>query len=101
MRTLAAGCSVLIEGALIKVADRTEAVELASCLGVSVLRFWAGTLPPNLDARLWHPLDADPDALAALTTEGRFRAFLVRSLSSVTSSSMVRKCAAAERMRHP
>ena len=70
MRTLAAGCSVLIEGALTKVADRTEAVELASGLGVSVLRFWAGTLPPNLDGRLWRTLDADPDALAALTKAG-------------------------------
>jgi aminoglycoside phosphotransferase family enzyme len=70
MRTLAAGCSVLIEGALTKVADRTEAVELASDLGVSVLRFWAGTLPPNLDRRLWRTLGADPDALAALTKAG-------------------------------
>ena len=71
--TLAAGCSVLVEGALTKATDQTEAVELASCLGVSLLRFWVGTLPPNLDARLWQALDADPAALACLATGGKLQ----------------------------
>jgi uncharacterized protein len=68
--TLAAGCSILVEGVLTKAADQTEAVELASCLGVSLLRFWAGKLPPHLDGRLWRTLDADPDALAAFAKAG-------------------------------
>jgi len=71
--TLTAGCSVLIEGALTKAADQKEVVELASCVGVSLLRFWAGTLPPNLDARLWQALDSDPATLASLTTVERLQ----------------------------
>jgi hypothetical protein len=57
-----------VEGAFGDAADQTEACELASSLGVSLLPFWFGTLPANLDARLWRMLDTGQGALGALPT---------------------------------
>ena len=71
--TLAAGCSVVVEDMLAEAADQAEAVEVASCLGINLMRFWVGTLPPNLDARLWQTLDADPAALACLAKAGKLQ----------------------------
>ena len=77
--TLAAGCSVLVEGAFGDAADQTEAVKLASRLGVSLLPFWVGTLPAKLDARLWQTLDTGQGVLAALTTAAQFHDVIVHS----------------------
>jgi hypothetical protein len=56
-----------VEGAFGDAADQTEACELASSLGVSLLPFWFGTLPANLDARLWRMLDTGQGALVLLS----------------------------------
>ena len=64
--TLSAGCSVLVEGVFADAVDRVAVGELASGLGVTLLPFWVGTLPANLDARLWHQLDAGQGTLALL-----------------------------------
>ena len=64
--TLSAGCSVLVEGAFADAVDRAAAAELGSGLGVTLLPFWVGTLPANLDARLWRPLDASQSTWALL-----------------------------------
>ncbi len=83
--TLAAGCSVLVEGAFGDAADQTEAVKLASRLGASLLPFWVGTLPAKLDARLWRTLDTGQGVLAALTTAAQFHDVIVHSLISINA----------------
>ena len=75
--TLSAGCSVLVEGAFTDAVDRAAAVELGSGLGVSLLPFWVGTLPANLDARLWRPLDASQSTWALSEQRAQLQGIVV------------------------
>jgi len=64
--TLAAGCSILIEGDFASEAERTSAAERASRLDVEWRGFWFGSVPANLDVRLWQILDPGQGVLSAL-----------------------------------
>jgi aminoglycoside phosphotransferase family enzyme len=63
---LAAGCSVLLEGAFTEAADRQRAADTASRLAVPSLSFYLGAPPPGLDRGLWRTLDAGGGVMAAL-----------------------------------
>ncbi len=54
---LAAGCSVVIEGAFSEQAERDSIDELASRLDVRLLRFWYGGAPGNVETGRWRTLD--------------------------------------------
>jgi aminoglycoside phosphotransferase family enzyme len=75
--TLSAGCSVLVEGAFADLVDQTESVELTAGLGIRLLCLWVGSLPTNLDARLWRTLDTRQGGLAALTTAAQLQGIVV------------------------
>ena len=75
--TLSAGCSVLVEGAFADVVDQTELVKLTAGLGIRLLCLWVGSLPTNLDARLWRILDTGQGGLAALATAAQLQGIVV------------------------
>jgi aminoglycoside phosphotransferase family enzyme len=66
--TLAAGCSVLIEGRFAHDAERSAAAALASQCAVRIIGFWLGALPERADLGFWRPLDATYGVLAAFAT---------------------------------
>jgi len=65
---LAAGCSVVIEGAFTDAAERQRAADMASRLAVPSHGFFLGAPPVGQDTRLWQSLDASGGALAALAS---------------------------------
>jgi hypothetical protein len=69
---LAAGCSVVIEGAFTDAAERRRAGDMAARLAVPSYGFFLGTPPAGSDLRPWRTLDPGGDpgggALAALAS---------------------------------
>jgi len=63
---LAAGCSALVEGRFADPAEQGAAVALASRLAVQRIGFWLGSLPADLDPRLWQELQTSDGPSAAV-----------------------------------